>query len=84
VADANLDHLARLIGELGQVLARLRTRELTATAPRSCAKCGRHEQPWTPVLDPGGRITGWVGPSCARKGATGGVQLPLEQEGAPT
>ena len=82
MADDVLGDLARLIGELGQVLARLRTRELTATAPRSCAKCGRHEQPWTPVLDPGGRITGWVGPSCARKGAAGGTQLPLEQEGA--
>jgi hypothetical protein len=83
MADADLADLARLIGELGQVLGRLRTRELTAADPAvRCIDCKRRTEKPIAVYDPQGRLVGYRGPQCyQRRGATG-VQLPLEQEGA--
>jgi hypothetical protein len=72
----DLAELARLITELNRVAARLYTTHL---APRHCDDCGRPEQSWQPVHDPAGRITGWRGPTCARRRGTGD-QLPLDSE----
>ena len=51
-------------------------------ALRRCQDCGQPERPWVPVHDPAGRVTGWRGPTCARKQGTGpSDQLALDQEG---
>lgn len=73
----DLAELARLITELNRVAARLYTTHL---APRHCDTCGRAEQPWQPIHNPDGNITGWRGPTCARKHGTGN-QLPIPEEG---
>jgi hypothetical protein len=87
VVDTDLDGLARLLDEMRQVLARIQARQKAAAAPKRCEECHRPEQPWVPVHDQAGRVTGWVGPTCnrrrteaAERGA--GTQLPLAQEGA--
>lgn len=87
MADDVLGELARLINELGQVLGRLRIDQAASSVPtaRRCEDCGRTARQLIPVLDPAGRTTGWVGPTCLRNrqaNAGRGTQLPLEQQGA--
>jgi hypothetical protein len=64
-------------------IARLRDQLAAVTSPR-CEDCGRTGDGLIAVLDPAGKLTGWVGPTCKRRrdeaaerGA--GVQLPLAE-----
>jgi hypothetical protein len=59
-------------------------RDQLAALPKRCLDCGRTARELIAVLDPAGKLTGWVGPTCKRRrdeaaSRGAGVQLPLAE-----